>query len=146
MDVQHPRGTDVDSRSPPSKVSIPGHGNIPVTDDGYLTDLDEDVARQAMRSLSDAYGVTYTDDGDIVREEGGPSGDETVPDDPDEIAGESGTLPFNPEEHTNAEIEDRVADVDDEQALIALRNLEEDQRARKGALGAIDDRLDELEG
>jgi len=61
-----------------------------------------------------------------------------------EAEGESGTLPFNPEGHTNSEIEERVAEIDDEATLVALRDLEEEQRDRKGAKGAIDDRLNEI--
>jgi hypothetical protein len=64
---------------------------------------------------------------------------------PDEVDGESGQLPFNPEAHTNAEIEQRVADIDDPAALRALRNLEAEQKDRTGATEAIDARLDELE-
>ncbi|MEA5387119.1 hypothetical protein VB779_08660 [Haloarculaceae archaeon H-GB11] len=60
--------------------------------------------------------------------------------------GESKPLPFNPEEHTNDEVADKVADIDDVETLQALRNLEEDQQDRTGATDAIDDRLDELEG
>ena len=60
-------------------------------------------------------------------------------------SGASGTLPFNPENQTNAEIEDRVQDIDDTETLRALRNLEEDQKNRDGATDAITDRLNELE-
>jgi hypothetical protein len=66
MQVQHPRATDIDGRPAPSKVSIPGHGNVPVDEDGYLDNLGEDGARRAMNALAEAYGVEYTDDGDVV--------------------------------------------------------------------------------
>jgi len=68
MKVQHPRATDADGRDPPSKVSIPGHGNVVVDEDGYLNDLDDGEAKQAMRTLADAYDVEYGDGGDVVRE------------------------------------------------------------------------------
>ena len=78
-------------------------------------------------------------------EEDEAAADETDEDDSEpEIEGESGTPSFNPENHTNSEIEERVADIDDEAALVALRNLEEEQQDRKGAKGAIDDRLNEI--
>lgn len=64
--------------------------------------------------------------------------------DPDE--GESETLPFNPGEHTIDEIEQKLEDVDDEATLVALGNLEEDQKDRDGVDDAISERLDELEG
>ncbi|WP_226041572.1 hypothetical protein [Natrinema sp. DC36] len=63
----------------------------------------------------------------------------------DPTEAETGTLPFNPEEHTNDEIEERVAEIDDEAALVALRSLEEEQKDRDGAKDAIDSRLDDLE-
>jgi hypothetical protein len=62
-----------------------------------------------------------------------------------EAEGESGTLPFNPEDHTNSGIKERVAEIDDVATLKALRNLEEEQKDRSGAKDAIDDRLAELE-
>ncbi|WP_137288632.1 hypothetical protein [Natronorubrum halophilum] len=91
----------------------------------------------------DEDGYAFVDDPDVAKkllamhrhiERGGHGPD-----------GETGTLPFNPEEHTNDEIAERVAEIDDEATLIALRNLEEDQKDRDGAKNAIDSRLDELE-
>jgi hypothetical protein len=64
---------------------------------------------------------------------------------PDIDASEGDTLPFNPEEHTNDEVAERVADIDDVETLIALRNLEEEQQDRAGATDAIEDRIDDLE-
>ena len=58
--------------------------------------------------------------------------------------GEPETLPFNPEELTNTEIEEEVAEIDDEETLVALLNLEEDQQDRKGATDAIEARLEEV--
>jgi len=79
------------------------------------------------------------------------AGDETVheedgPPDPDAVDGESGTLPFNPEDHTNDEVAEKVADIDEPAALRALLSLEAEQKDRDGATEAIQDRLDELEG
>ena len=71
-----------------------------------------------------------------------PVDDEAADDDlPD---GPSGTLPFNPEDHTNAEIEERAADIDDPEAVRALRNVEAEQKNRDGALDVFGERLDEL--
>ena len=58
--------------------------------------------------------------------------------------GEPETLPFNPEELTNTEIEEEVAEIDDEETLVALLNLEQDQQDRKGATDAIEARLEEV--
>lgn len=68
MQVQHPRATDADPRDPPSRVSIPGHGNVSVGGDGYLAELDESTAKRAMDALGAAYDVEYTDDGSVVAE------------------------------------------------------------------------------
>ena len=64
--------------------------------------------------------------------------DEELPD------GESGTLPFNPESKTIPEIEEKLEDVDDEETLEALRNLEQQQKDRDGAVDAIEARLEEV--
>ena len=58
--------------------------------------------------------------------------------------GDPEPLPFNPEELTNSEIEEEVAEIDDEETLVALRNLEQDQQDRKGATDAIEARLEEV--
>jgi len=68
----------------------------------------------------------------------GAAGGSDLPDGP------SGTLPFNPEDHTNAEIEERAADIDDPEAVRALRNVEAEQKNRDGAADALGERLDEL--
>jgi len=60
-------------------------------------------------------------------------------------AGEEGTLPFNPESHTNDELAEQVAEIEDTATLVALRNLETEQKDRTGAKEAIDERLDDLE-
>ena len=65
--------------------------------------------------------------------------------DVDEVDGESGTLPFNPEENTIDELEQKLADVDDDEAVRALKNLEAEQQARSGAEDVFDERLGELE-
>lgn len=61
-----------------------------------------------------------------------------------DLEGESGTLPFNPEENTIGELEEKVADVDDVAAVRALKNLEAEQQDRSGAEDVFDDRLDDL--
>ena len=103
MEVQHPRGTDVDGRRPPSQVTIPGHGNVAVDDDGYLADLEADAARRAMQVLGDAYGVTYTDDGDVVREEDGPPDADKTDPAPDEDDADK-TDPAPDEDDADADI------------------------------------------
>lgn len=69
--------------------------------------------------------------------------DESVEDDtetePDAVA-------FDPSDNTNAEVAELVEDVDTVEELDAIRELETADKNRTGALDAIDDRLDELEG
>jgi hypothetical protein len=57
----------------------------------------------------------------------------------------TGTPPFAPGEHTVSELRDRVQEVDDADALRALRTAEADGGDRTTALDAIDARIDELE-
>ncbi len=119
MQVQHPRATPADGRRPPSKVTVPGHGNI-LVEDGYL-DVDDEVAERAMSVLADAYDVEYTADGDVVFEEDGP---------PDDVS-----PPFDPSELTVDDLEARLADGDYSDAeLAALADAEE----RKTGLDAIE--------
>jgi len=130
MQVQHPRGTDVDARSAPSKVSIPGHGNIPVDEDGYLAELEEGAAEHAMSVLADAYDVEYGADGAIVSEEDDP---------PDEVE-----APFDPSDHTVAELSDELADADLSDAeLAAIADAERAGDDRTGALDAIESEQEE---
>ena len=96
MQVQHPRATDADPRDPPTAVSVPGHGNVAVNTDGYLADLDDDVADRAMRALGDAYGVDYTDDGDVVLD-GGAQTCEAVKSDGD-VCGRELPCPYHSDE------------------------------------------------
>ena len=105
---------------------------------GDTREVDEDIAEHLR-------GV---DEFDVLDESGDSDeeGEETDESDVNEVAGESGTLPFNPEAKTNDDIADRVADIDDPETLQALLNLEEEQQDRTGATDAIEDRLDELEG
>jgi hypothetical protein len=77
-----------------------------------------------------------------VEENEGSQEDEN---DAEAAGGETGTLPFNPEAHTNDELAERVAEIDDTATLVALRNLEAEQKDRAGAKEAIDARLNELE-
>jgi hypothetical protein len=53
---------------------------------------------------------------------------------------------FDPSEQTNDEITELVQDVDNVEELDAIKELETADKNRTGALDAIDDRLDELEG
>ena len=104
-------------------------------DAAYLCDERGDFER-----VDDVTAEAETD-GDDVHQEDGPPDPAALEDD-----AESGTLPFNPEDHTNSDIADRVADIDDPATLRALLNLEEEQRDRTGATDAIEERLDGLEG
>jgi hypothetical protein len=75
-------------------------------------------------------------------------GDRLEPVDGDEDNAEDGdeldTAPFDPAEYTNEEIAERVEVADDEEALHALLDLEENQQDRDGATSAIEERLEEL--
>lgn len=122
MQVQHPRATPVDGRNPPSKVSIPGHGNVAVGEDGYLSDLDEAAAQRAMTALADSYGIEYTEGGDVVVED-------AKPDD---------AVPFDPGEFTNDELAEKLSEGDYSDAeLDAVAAAERDGRGRTGALDHI---------
>lgn len=107
-------------------------------------DADEDASTDEGDSDGDADADAETDAGDGADGADQDDVDESI--DELEAEGESGTLPFNPEDHTNSEIEDRVAEIDDVETLRALRNLEAEQEDRTGATDAIEDRIDELEG
>lgn len=121
MDVTHPRATDVDGRDPPSQVTVEGE-NIVVSDDGVLEDLDEDTAKQAMRTLAGAYDVEYADDGLLSRE---------------------ADVPFDPSEYTISEIEDRLAEASLTDAeLQTLDEAESDGKDRGGAHAVIRDALE----
>jgi len=78
--------------------------------------------------------------------------DEAADDDADFESFEDGietvrdAVAFDPSEHTNDEIAELVEDVDSAEELDAIRELETAGKNRTGALDAIDDRLDELEG
>lgn len=51
---------------------------------------------------------------------------------------------FDPADYTNDEVEEEVADIDDEEQLRALLELEQEQRDRSGAIDAIEERLEEV--
>ncbi|OYR79333.1 hypothetical protein DJ84_18435 [Halorubrum ezzemoulense] len=76
---------------------------------------------------------------------GPPGAGDDEEDDVDDLDGESGTLPFNPDAKTIAGIETEIADIDDVTAVRALKNLEAEQQDRSGAEDVFDDRLAELE-
>ena len=121
MRVQHPRATDADGRPAPSAASIPGHGTIKVNDDGDLVVDDERVAAAAKRTLAEAYDVSYTDDGQVVLNDG----DAVDP-------------PFDPSDLSVAELKDRLAGrsfTDGE--LAALVDAEERGDGRTTALNAL---------
>lgn len=112
-------------------------------ENGYAYVEDPEVARKllAMHRHIERGGHGPEDAADSETASEDEDGGEPL----DEVAGESGTLPFNPENHTNDEVAERVAEIDDEATLVALRNLEAEQKDRDGATEAIDARLDELE-
>lgn len=70
------------------------------------------------------------------------------PEDEDVPEGASGDLPFLPPDHSVAEIEERIAEIEDTDVLIALRNVEQQEQddPRTTAIEAFDARIDELEG
>ena len=111
---------------------VGGHGFDP----GDERTVDDELAEY----LADRDGFEVIGDAgdDDVHEEDGPP-------DLDAVDGEP-TLPFSPENHTNDEVAEKVADIDEPAALRALLNLEAEQKDRDGATEAIQNRLDELEG
>ena len=121
MKVTHPLADR--ETSPPDAVTVAPGESYDVVDGA--ADVPEDVADR----WADHYGVDAAPllAGDVDTE------------------GPDGTLPFDPGNHTNDEVAERVADVDDPDTLEALKSLEEQQQDRAGATDAITDRLDELE-
>jgi len=116
MKVPHPLAER--DKEPPDAVTVAPGESYPVEDG--VADLPEDVAEVVAERWADHYGVVDTTDPD-------------------------GTLPFNPADHTNDEVAERVADIDDPAVLTALKNLEEEQQNREGATDAIEERIAELE-
>jgi len=111
------------------EVTYTGGGHYRVGGHGFDPGTTHDVDDELASYLEDHDDFTIDDEavGDNVVDE------------------EAEALPFNPENKTNAEIEDRVQDIDGAETLRALRNLEEDQKDRDGSKSAITGRLDELE-
>lgn len=113
-------------------------------------DVPEEAVEEYLDHRSGAWERVDEDDTEQPANDAGSEDSNASADDGDtettsEPDGEGGTLPFNPEEHTNAEIEERIADIDDVETVRALKNLEEEQQDRSGATDAFDDRLTELE-
>jgi hypothetical protein len=106
-------------------------------DPGDVKDVDDDLADY----------LAEHDDFDVVDEDDEVEGSaETDLAPAPDLDGEAETLPFNPADHTNDEVAEKVATIDDKATLVALRRLEEEQQDRTGATDAITNRLDELEG
>jgi hypothetical protein len=106
-----------------------------------------DLTTDDTATVDDGDAAHFDDHDDFERVSEGESGgsdDEDGAAERDLPDGASGTLPFNPEDHTNDEIEERAADIDDPEAVRALRNLEAEQKNRNGALDALDSRVDDL--
>jgi len=99
-------------------------------------DVPEEVVEDYLDHRSGAW--------ERVEEDGDEETNEASAEDVDELKGESGTLPFNPESQTNSEIKERVAEIDDVATLWTLLNLEKEQKDREGATDAIEARIDEL--
>ncbi|MDL0127074.1 hypothetical protein [Halobacterium salinarum] len=115
-------------------------------------DVPEEAVEEYLDHRSGAWEHVDEDDTDTEQsandagsESSNDSADDGDTETTSEPEGEGGTLPFNPEEHTNAEIEERIAGIDDVETVRALKNLEEEQKDRSGATDAFDDRLTELE-
>lgn len=125
MQVTHPLADR--ETSPPDAVTVAPGESYDVVDGA--ADVPEDVAEEVAERWAEHYGVEVAPllAGDV---------------DPEDA---DGTLPFDPGDHTNAEVAERVAEVDDAETLEALKDLEAQQQDRTGATEAIADRLDELE-
>lgn len=112
------------------EVTYTGGGHYRVGGYGFDAGDTQDVDEELASYLSDHDDFEVADnatDGEDVEEDS------------------TAALPFNPKDHTNDEVAERVQDIDDAETLTALLNLEEDQKNRDGATDAITDRLDELE-
>lgn len=134
------------------------NGTIP-TDDLDVDDVDHLLDRGFVPADDDADGSSPASDAaddaadgadeagdpeDLERWKDGFSGNYDV--DPDDLDGETGTLPFNPEAKSVPDIRDALQDVDDPAAVRALANLEADQKDRSTAADAFEGRLEELDG
>jgi hypothetical protein len=113
-----------------------GERNFRATGPGVY-DVPEEAVEEYLDHRSGAW--------ERPEEDGDEETDEASAEDVNELESESGTLPFNPENQTNSEIEERVAEIDDVATLRALLNLEEEQKDREGATDAIEARIHELE-
>lgn len=125
MKVTHPLAER--ETEPPDAVAVAPGESYPVEDGA--ADLPDDFAEDVAKRWADHYGETAAR----------LLGEVIDADDAD------GTPPFNPGDHTNDEVAERVADIDDTEVLTALKNLEEQQQDRTGATDAIEERLTELE-
>jgi len=126
MQVTHPLAER--DTAPPDGVTIAPGESYDVVDGAV--DVPEDVAEAVAERWAEHYGV-----------DAAPLRAVDV-----DLEDADGMLPFNPGDHTNDEVAERVADIDDWATLEALKNLEEQQQDRAGATDAIADRLDGLEG
>lgn len=83
-------------------------------------------------------------DGDGDGSGGSDDGVESPEDLPDDAP--SGTLPIDPSAYSVPDLEQRLADIEDREALRAVRGVEERNKNRTTAKEAIDSRLDEVSG
>ena len=125
MQVTHPLAER--ETEPPDAVTVAPGESYDIVDGAV--DVPDDVAEAVAERWAEHYGVNAAPllAGDVDLEDA------------------DGTLPFNPGDHTNDEVAERVADIDDPATLEALTRLEEQQQDRAGATDAIAERLDELE-
>lgn len=134
-----------------------------------VDDVEEDDETDAAVGTEDASGDTLTVDesgsstsealttsstgsddvastADVDEEPDTDQEDDVQDDGADEAPDDGPVVDPHPSDLTNADLEERVADVDDVELLQAIRAEEVDGENRKGAKAAIDARLDELEG
>lgn len=97
---------------------------------------DGEIVRTLQGDIPDGVDLSPPDDNPNVADEGNLD----LPEDD----AESGDLPFDPSSNTVSDIEDRVSEIEDPEALRAVRSLEADDKNRTTAIEAIEERLDQV--
>jgi len=123
MRVRHPHA--LHDHAVPAAVTV-GDENVPVDADGWF---EVDASERWLAHLAERHGVTPDE---LVYEEDGPPDREQAP-------------AVDPGDLTVANLRDAVADIDDAEALRAVRRAEADGKNRTTALDAVDARLADLE-
>lgn len=126
MRIQHPTA-ERDAPTTPL-VACPDGQHRAVGEDGMVSIDDADVAAE----LADVWGEQY-----------GVDPEELLVDDDD--GDDADAPPFDPSNHTIAELQNELGDVDDGDDLLMIEEAETNGRGRKGALQAIHSRMDDLD-